>query len=92
MHRGASGRVARRQGIHVGLHGLLSDGRHVPEGVLERGGWKGGEVLVALSPAGSAAAPCFGAYFFRVLTKERVRTPRWKVGVNGVEGRSTERL
>ena len=92
MRDGANGRVTRRQGIHVGLHVLLSDGSHVPEGILERGGWKSGEILVALSPAESAAVPCFGAYFFRVLTKERVRTPRWKVGVNGVEGRSAERL
>ena len=92
MRAGANGRMTRRKGIHVGLHGLLSDGSHMPEGVLERGGWESGEILAALTSAESATAPCFGAYVFRVLTKKRVRPPRRKVAIYSVEGRSAERL
>ena len=66
---GPHGPHARWQGVHVSLHGLLSGGGHVTEGVLERGGWESGEVLMALTPAETTPVPSFSAYFFSVLAK-----------------------
>ena len=89
---GSHGPHARWQGVHVGLHGLLTGGGLVTEGVRDRGGWEGGEVLVALPPADGSPVPSFGAYFFSVLALHVVLMSRGEVAVNGVKGRSAESL
>ena len=89
---GPHGPHARWQGVHVSLHGLLTSGGHVTEGVLDPGGWEGGKELVAFSPADGSSVPSFGTYLFSVLPLHVVLMSRGEVAVNGVKGRSAESL